>query len=156
MGAAATSYPLRAPAQVGRAKPFDGTTLNVAFYSAPYPKWLAEYVPDFEQSTGIKVSYETSAFPVYNQRMDLELSTKGSSYDVLNITFIYTSRWIGAGWFTPLDEFIKDPNRTPPDWDPSDFPPSALTPLTDKNGVLSGFPWPADAYMAAAGRDDLI
>jgi multiple sugar transport system substrate-binding protein len=26
------------------------------------------------------------------------------------------SRWIGAGWFTPLDDFVNDPNKTPPDW----------------------------------------
>ena len=40
------------------------------------------------------------AFPVYNQRTDLELSTKGSAIDACNITFIYPGRWIGAGWFT--------------------------------------------------------
>jgi multiple sugar transport system substrate-binding protein len=103
-GAAATALgtvPRRVPAQSGRAKPFAGTTLNVAAWSGPYPKFLADYLPEFEEQTGIKVSYETPAFPVYNQRADLELSTNGSAYDVLNLTFIYSSRWIGAGWFTP-------------------------------------------------------
>jgi multiple sugar transport system substrate-binding protein len=153
---AAAAYPLKAPAQVGRAKPFSGTTLNVSCWSAPYPKWLADFLPEFTESTGIKVNYETPAFPVYNQRVDLELSTRGSAYDVLNITFIYTSRWIGAGWFTPLDEFLKDPNRTPPDWNPADFLPGAVAPLQDKQGKTYGFPWIADSYMAAAGRYDLI
>jgi multiple sugar transport system substrate-binding protein len=153
---AAAAYPLKAPAQVGRAKPFAGTTLNVACWSAPYPKWLADFIPEFTESTGIKVNYETPAFPVYNQRVDLELSTRGSAYDVLNITFIYTSRWIGAGWFTPLDEFLKDPNRTPPDWAPDDFLSGAVAPLKDKQGKTYGFPWIADSYMAAAGRYDLI
>ncbi len=150
------AYPLEAPAQVGRAKPFAGTTINVACWSSAYPKWLADYIPEFEEKTGIKVGYETPSFPVYNQRADLELSTKGSAYDVLNITFIYSSRWIGAGWFTPLDEFLKDPNRTPPDWDPGDFMSGAVAPLKDKKGILYGFPWIAESYMAAAGRYDLI
>jgi multiple sugar transport system substrate-binding protein len=154
--AGVVAVPRRAPAQGGSAKPYAGTTLNVSCWSAPYPKWLADFLPEFTEKTGIKVNYETPAFPVYNQRMDLELSTKGSAYDVLNLTFIYTSRWIGAGWFTPLDEFLKDPNRTPPDWDPGDFLSGAIEPLKDKKGVIHGFPWIADSFMAAAGRYDLI
>ncbi len=153
---AVAASPRRSPAQVGRAKPFAGTTINVSCWSAPYPKWLADFIPEFTELTGIKVNYETPAFPVYNQRVDLELSTKGSAYDVLNITFIYTSRWIGAGWFTPLDEFLKDPNRTPPDWDAGDFLAGAVAPLKDKKGLIYGFPWIADINMAAAGRYDLI
>src|SRR5438034_11827452 len=87
------ALPGKAPAQ-GGAKKLSGTTLNVSCWSAPYPKLLADYIPEFEQLTGAKVVYETPAFPVYNQRIDLELSTKGSAYDVLNITFIYAGRWI--------------------------------------------------------------
>src|SRR5262249_31228035 len=99
----------KAPAQGGK-KPFEGVTLNIACWSATYPKLIADYLPEFTEKTGIKVNYDTPGFPVYNQRADLELSTKGSGFDVLNVTFIYTSRWIGAGWLTPLDPFINDPN----------------------------------------------
>lgn len=148
--------PAQAPVQGGAAKRFAGTTLNVSCWSAPFPKWLADYLPEFEEQTGAKVNYDTPAFPVYNQRTDLELSTKGSAFDVLNITFIYSSRWIGAGWFTPLDEFIKDPNKTPSGWDPDDFLPGVVEPFKDKQGSQYGFPWIADAYMAASARFDLI
>lgn len=156
LGAGAVIQPQRAPAQGGRAKPFAGTTLNVSCWSAPFPKWLADYLPEFTEATGIKVNYETPAFPVYNQRVDLELSTKGSAYDVLNLTFIYSSRWIGAGWFTPLNEFLSDANKTPADWDPGDFLPGAVEPLKDRKGNLYAFPWIADTYMAAAARYDLV
>lgn len=155
LGATTLALPRKAPAQ-GGAKPFAGTTLNVSCWSAPYPKWLADYIPEFEEQTGITVNYETPAFPVYNQRIDLELSTQGSAYDVLNVTFIYSGRWIGAGWFTPLDEFINDPNKTPPDWDVGDFLAGVTGPLTGKDGQLYGIPWIADVYMAGAARYDLI
>jgi multiple sugar transport system substrate-binding protein len=146
----------KAPAQ-GGAKPYAGTTLNVSCWSGTYPKLLADYLPEFEEQTGIKVNYDTPGFPVYNQRADLELSTQGSAYDVLNITFIYVSRWIGAGWFTPLDEFLSDPNRTPPEWgDASDFVGGAIDPLKDRSGVVYGIPWTADASVAIASRHDLI
>jgi multiple sugar transport system substrate-binding protein len=79
--------PGRAQAQ-GGAKPLSGTTLNIACWSSPYAKLLTEYVPQFEEVTGAKVNYDTPSFPIYNQRVDVELSTGGSSYDVLNVTFI--------------------------------------------------------------------
>jgi multiple sugar transport system substrate-binding protein len=51
------------------------------------------------------VAFDIQAFPIYNQRMDLELSTRGSTYDVIKVSFIYQNRWIGAGWVSDLDEF---------------------------------------------------
>jgi multiple sugar transport system substrate-binding protein len=147
--------PGRAPAQGGK-KPLSGTTLNVACWSSPYAKLLTEYVPQFEAETGAKVNYETPSFPIYNQRADIELSTGGSSYDVLNVTFIYVGRWISAGWFVPLDDYLKDPKKTPADWEPGDFLPGAVAAFKDKAGKLYAIPWTADIYMAGAGRYDLF
>ena len=39
----------------------------------------ADTLPEFEAETGAKVNFDTPAFPVYNQRADLELSTRGWS-----------------------------------------------------------------------------
>ena len=108
--------------------------------------------PSSRQATGARVNYDTPSFPVYNQRADLELSTGGSAYDVLNVTFIYSSRWIGAGWLTPLDDYIGDPNRTPADWDVADFLPGLRAPETGKDGKLYGIPWTVDTYIAGAAR----
>lgn len=147
--------PGKAPAQGGK-RPFEGVTLNVSCWSAAYPKYLAEYIPEFEKATGAKVRYETPSFPIYNQRMDLELSTGSSAYDVVNVTFIFIGRWIGAGWVLPLDEFIKDPTTTPADWDAADLLPGVLNAFKDQAGRVCGIPWIADIYMAGASRYDLI
>jgi multiple sugar transport system substrate-binding protein len=147
--------PGKAPAQ-GGAKPFEGTTLNISCWSAPYAQWLREYLPEFTEMTGITVNYDTPGFAVYNQQVDLELSTGGSAYDVANITFIYTSRWIGAGWFTPLDEFFNDPNMTPPEWNAADFLEGTQLPMKNNEGQTFGFVWVADAMHAGASRFDLI
>lgn len=147
--------PGRAPAQ-GGAKPFSGTSLNVSVFSAQFPKILAKWIPEFEAATGARVVYDTPSFPVYNQRADLELSTGGSAYDVLNVTFIYSSRWINAGWLTPLDGFIHDRNRTPADWDVEDFLPGVRAPETGRDGKLYGIPWTVDSFIAAAARSDLV
>lgn len=152
---AAFVLPGRAPAQ-GGAKPFEGTTLNVSTFSAPFPTLLAGLLPEFQEATGITVNFDTPSFPVYNQRADLELSTGGSAYDVLNVTFIYSSRWIRAGWFTPLDDYIADPDKTAADWDVEDFLPGARAPETGPDGHLYGIPWTVDTYIAAASRFDLF
>ena len=82
------------PALTGFAKEFKGVTLQGASFSSTFFKYLENYFPEFEEQTGMKVNFVTNAFPVFNQRTDLELSTKGSALDVINVTFIYSGRWI--------------------------------------------------------------
>lgn len=138
------------------AKKLQGVTLNVSTFSAAYPKLLQQYLPEFEALTGAKVNFDAPSFPVYNQRADLELSTKGAAYDVVNVTFIYSSRWINSGWLTPLDDFIRNPNLTPADWDLNDFLPGARAPETGRDGKLYGIPWTAEALLSASSRFDLV
>lgn len=148
---------LHAPAVLGQAKSkYAGTTIHGSAFSLPFHTFLRGYFPEFEEKTGIKVSFDVQAFPVYNQRMDLELSTGGSAYDVILVTFIYQGRWIGAGWVTDLDEFTKDPNATPADWDPADFVSGAQSSLRDDKGHTYGFGVEAGAMLLYAGRGDLI
>ena len=67
---------LHAPAVLGQAKSkYAGTTIHGAAFSLPFHHFLRGYFPEFEDKTGIKVDFDIQAFPVYNQRMDLELST---------------------------------------------------------------------------------
>ena len=140
----------------GAAKKFAGVTLNVSTFSAAYPKFLQGALPEFEALTGAKVNFDTPSFPVYNQRVDLELSTRGSAYDVVNVTFIYSSRWINSGWLTPLDDYIRNPNLTAADWDINDFLPGARAPETGRDGKLYGVPWIAEALLTGSSRFDLV
>jgi multiple sugar transport system substrate-binding protein len=149
------TLPGKAPAQ-GGAKQFAGVTLNVICWSLSYPEYLRAYIPEFEQATGAKVVYETPAFPIYNQRMDVELSTRSAAHDVINVTFIYSGRWIGAGWTTPLDDFFKDPAKTPADFDVGDFLPGTTAAFKDRQGRLHAIPWIADAHMSGCSRYDLF
>lgn len=154
--AMASGFMLGAPAVLAQSKPFSGVTLNVSCWSARYPTLLGEYVNEFTELTGARVNYDTPGFQVYNQRADLELSTKGAGYDVLNITFIFTNRWIGNGWLTPLDPYLNDARRTGPDYDFADFLPGAVAPLKDAKGVVHGVPWVTDSTMTIATRSDLL
>jgi multiple sugar transport system substrate-binding protein len=152
---ASAMLPTLVRAQSG-AKKYSGVTLNVSVFSTAYAKLLQQWLPEFEAASGAKVNFDAPSFPVYNQRADLELSTRGSAYDVLNLTFIYSSRWINSGWFTPLDDFIKNPSLTAADWDVKDFLPGALAPETGKDGKLYGIPWDAETLLSGSSRFDLV
>jgi len=137
-------------------KPLKGVTLNTSLYSSPYSKLIRPWIGEFEEVTGAKVNFDTPGFPVYNQRADLELSTKGAAFDAVNLTFIYSSRWINSGWLTPLDDFLADPNKTPAGFDVKDFLEGALAPERGSDGRLYGIPWQAEVTIAAASRFDLL
>ena len=120
---------------LGQAKsPCAGTTIRGAAFSLPFHQYLRNYFPEFERQTGIRVSFDIDAFPIYNQRMDLELSTGGSSYDVIIVTFIYQGKWIAAGWVTDLEEFTMNPNATPAAWDPGDIFAGVEASMRDEKG----------------------
>ena len=51
----------KAPA-IAAGKPFQGVVLNVSCWSAPFPKLLQGYLPEFEELTGITVNYDTPGF----------------------------------------------------------------------------------------------
>src|SRR3981189_1814143 len=133
-------------------KPYAGTIINASCFQTTYFEYLKNYFPQFEQKTGIKVNFTMQAFPIYNQRTDLELSTRGSALDVINVTFIYSGRWIGAGWMTNLDTFNKDPKMTPADWAPEDFVSGAQSAMQNAKGETFAFPWAAGASVLAPAR----
>src|SRR3982750_2764157 len=85
--ALATGATLSFPA-IAQAKPFAGVKLRGAAYQHGFFTILRKYIPEFEAQTGMTVDLQLSAFPVYNQQADLELSSGGSAWDFVNVTFI--------------------------------------------------------------------
>ncbi|QCP87806.1 extracellular solute-binding protein [Cereibacter sphaeroides] len=155
-GGIATVLGLKAPAVLANSRPFEGVTLQGACFQHVFHEHVKAYLPEFEEASGMKVQIDFQAFPVYNQRMDLELSTRGSSYDFINITFPYSGRWVGAGWLHPLDDFIADANMTAEGWDADDFVSGTRAPFFNAEGQTCGFPWEAGAMMAGYARFDLM
>jgi len=149
----ATAFPAPLLAQ---AKPFDGVTLHGASFQHRFFTLLQNYIPEFEQQTGMKVDLELSAFPVYNQQANLELSSGGSAYDFVNVTFILAARWVAAGLLSNLDEFTNDPNLTPAEWNPKDFVDGAQVPYRDAKGATYGYSWEGGAMLMGLSRMDLM
>jgi multiple sugar transport system substrate-binding protein len=138
----------RAAAQPARAKPFAGKTLNVFMFDHPYPRALKELLPQFTELTGIKVEIDTPGFLVYNQRADLELSTGSGAYDVMALTFIFSGKWIGAGWASRLNDFLARDAAV----DPADFLSGAMAPMKSGGDVFA-LPFVAESTLMVYRRD---
>ena len=127
LGAAAFPLPVFA-----QSKPFAGVTLHGASFQHRFFTLLQNYIPEFEEKTGMKVDLQLSAFPVYNQQANLELSSGGSAFDFVNVTFILAARWVAAGLLANLDEFTADAEADAADWNPDDFVKGAQVPYRDQ------------------------
>src|ERR1700741_5539198 len=123
LGSAAFPMP-----SIAQSKPFAGVTLHGSSFQHHFFTLLQNYIPEFEGQTGMKVDLQLSAFPVYNQQANLELSSGGSAYDFVNVTFILAARWVAAGLLANLGQFTSDPNLKPPDWNPKEFVEGAQVP----------------------------
>lgn len=153
--AAASAGALAFPA-IAQSKPFAGVKLRGAAYQHGFFNILRKYIPEFEQQTGMTVDLQLSAFPVYNQQADLELSSGGSAWDFCNVTFILAARWVAAGLLTGLDDFAADRKLTAANWNPDDFVRGAQLPYRDAAGKTYGFAWEGGAMLMGIGRTDLM
>jgi multiple sugar transport system substrate-binding protein len=153
IGGAAASLALPALAQP---KPFAGLKLRGAAYQHGFFNVLRKYIPEFESATGMTVDLQLSAFPVYNQQADLELSSGGNAWDFCNVTFILAARWVAAGLLVDLDQLTADRKLTPASWRPDDFVKGAQLPYLDKAGKTYAFAWEGGAMLMGISRTDLM
>jgi multiple sugar transport system substrate-binding protein len=153
--AAAAGAALAFPA-IAQSKPFNGLRLRGAAYQHGFFNHLRKYIPEFEAATGMTVDLQLSAFPVYNQQADLELSSGGSAWDFCNVTFILAARWVAAGLLANLDDFTNDRKLTPAHWNPADFVKGAQVPYTGKDGKTYGYAWEGGAMLMGISRMDMM
>jgi multiple sugar transport system substrate-binding protein len=140
------------PAQA-QGKPYAGTRVKMAQVQHAYGAGLVERLPQFEQATGMKVEIDQMSFPVLNQRMDLELASGSGAYDVVQMIFIRSGRWITAGWAEPLNPYIEDPKLTDKkDLDVEDFVAGAVAPFR-RGATIYALPWLADSTVVGYRTD---
>ena len=143
VGALAAARPVLAQAPAVRGK----VTIKMMQVGHAYAAGLTENLAVFEQKTGIKAEIDQMSFPILNQRSDLELSTGSGAYDVLQMIFIRSGRWIRAGWAEPLNPFLdKD--------DLGDFAAGALAPFR-RGDTIYAIPWLADSTVVGYRADIL-
>jgi multiple sugar transport system substrate-binding protein len=147
LGAAATSALLNAAQSRAMAADYDwmankGQTIRVLLNKHPYADAMMQNLKNFEDMTGIKVTYDVFPEDVYFDKVTAALSSKSSQYDVFMTGAYQTWQYGPAGWLVDLNEYIKDPSKTASTYDWEDILPNlrSSTSWSGKPGEALGGP----------------
>ncbi|MFV0294376.1 MAG: ABC transporter substrate-binding protein [Paracoccus sp. (in: a-proteobacteria)] len=122
--AALCTTALTAQAQDFDWRKYEGTEITWAYDIHPYADAVVAYLPEFEELTGIKVNAELYPDDTYWGKLNIQLATGSTDWDVVG-TGVQTA-WdvTPARQLAPLRVFLDDPNMTNPDYDYEDFFPA--------------------------------
>lgn len=122
-----------------------------------FPKHEAEWsdiyeplVKQFEEKTGIRVQLIQSDWDSTADQIIPEMASGGSAYDVVEFDNGWVNQWCGAGWTTPLNEFMPE-NFT------DGMIPGLVDLFTCPDGTLHGVVWNNDTrffYYNAAKLEE--
>jgi multiple sugar transport system substrate-binding protein len=122
---------------------FEGETLRVAMVSQPWSQFLEseDYLQQFEEQTGIDVTYEILPEDQFRQKTTIEFAAGTSDVDVfLSMVAQEGIKYESAGWYADFQELLNDDQITDPNFDFADFTQSSLSIATLPNGKLIGLP----------------
>ena len=111
-------------------------------------------IREFEDQTGIKVELIQADWDSVADRVVPEMATGGSAYDVVEFDNGWVAQWCGAGWTTPLDEYMEEGYT-------DGMIPGLVDLFSCPDGTVHGFVWNNDtrffmynaAKLAEAGFD---
>ncbi len=101
---------------------FKGTQLRVLLNKHPWQAAIEPHLKDFESLTGIKLVTEVYPEDQFRAKTLVELTSGASSIDVfMTMPAQEGLKYMRAGWYQPVDEFLKDSSLTAPDYNWNDF-----------------------------------
>ena len=101
---------------------FKGTQLRVLLNKHPWQAGIEPHLKDFEALTGIKLITEVYPEDQFRAKTLVELTSGASSIDVfMTMPAQEGLKYMRAGWYQPVDEFLKDSSLTAPDYNWNDF-----------------------------------
>ncbi len=101
---------------------FKGTQLRVLLNKHPWQASIEPHLQEFEALTGIKLITEAYPEDQFRAKVLVELTSGTSTIDVfMTMPAQEGLKYMRAGWLQPVDEFLKDPSLTAPDYNWDDF-----------------------------------
>jgi len=101
---------------------FKGTQLRVLLNKHPWQAGIEPHLKDFEALTGMKLIAEVYPEDQFRAKTLVELTSGASSIDVfMTMPAQEGLKYMRAGWYQPVDEFLKDSSLTAPDYNWNDF-----------------------------------
>ena len=110
---------------------------------------------EFEQLTGIKVSWEIFPEDQFRQKLAVELVSGAGSVDgFMSLTSWDGLRFMKAGWYEPLQKYLANPSLTNPHFDFDDFFPNTRQ-IATVNNTLIGVPLYPEVQLLYYRKDIL-
>ena len=103
----------------------------------PYADAMIANLETFKTLTGMDVTYDVFPEDVYFDKVTAALSSGSTEYDAFMTGAYMTWTYGPAGWIADLNEYIKDPAKTNPNYNWDDVLPG-LRASTAWNGVPGG------------------
>lgn len=129
-------------------KRFKGESIFVLFNKHPQAEVIEKNIPEFVELTGIKVTYEDIPEIQARMKLTVELTAKSPSIDAFWTALHVEKRMFHrTGWYTPLNDLLKDPTLTSPDLDWKDFGGAGVQMVTQPDGTISAIPLNVDPHI---------
>ena len=99
-----------------------GSQLRVMLNKHPWQGAIEPHLKEFEALTGVKLVTEVYPEDQFRAKVLVELTSGASSIDVfMSMPAQEGLKYMRAGWLQPVDEFLKNPALTAPDYNWNDF-----------------------------------
>ncbi len=144
---------LPAQAQTEYQKQFQGTEINILTPAMPQFAAILQFLPEFQETYGIKVNVDEVAFDQYRQRSLVEMQQGTGRYDVFAVDVMWLAEYAAAGFLDPLMQYVKNPDLTPADYDIDDFLPRVISGTGVYNETLYTIPIGAGPVGTTFRRD---
>ncbi len=135
-------------------KRFRGRELFVMLAKHPWPEEMVKWLPEFQELTGMKVSYEMLPDQQQRQKNVIQFTAGDSGIDAFYSSLhVEKKRFWKSGWYEPLNPFLQNAAVTSPDFDWNDFTDGARRTATQPDGTVSGIPCFMDALIFFYRKD---
>ncbi len=123
------------------AAPYRGTTIKALFLDRPGYRAAIKILPEFEERTGIDVTWEILPYENSREREVLDFTGGTQEFDVILIDVVWIGEFADSGWVVPLEEFYNDPKLADPDLNLEGFFPILLESFGTWDGKIYGLPF---------------
>ena len=137
-------------------KQFEGTTLTVLCTAMPVSEIYAEYIPEFEELTGMKVKFEMLNDGDRKNAQLVDFKAGSAKYDVSNVGISNREEFVAGDYLEPLQPYLDNPALTDSAYyNMADYPKDVIAGGYSNDGTLVYIPYTAE-YFLLWYREDIF
>jgi len=130
---------------------FKGEKIRFFHFTGPTCDMELARIPEFEKLTGIKVECEQYSYGTLYDKLTIELLSGLADVDVFpSQPHVKGKMWYMAGYYEPLEEYLRDPILTNPEFDIHKY---SNWDMCTFNGELIGVPRGVDVCILFYRKD---